>query len=240
MKFPNWLRILWWLLITSLLSAFLVARLPDFLIGKNSAGDVLALAIWTALMLAPLFSEVSLLGITLKQEIEELKTSVSNQIGEIKTEIRSAVDVRTTLSQQFNIPAPVTDAQLPELEQRVKAAVLNALSAHGISEKSASAIPPVSSDVNFLFSTRYNIERELRRIASGREVVLLERRPLASMQLVRWLVELELINPSLASAIREVYAVCSPAIHGETVSDAKISFVRDVGPQLISALRSIQ
>jgi hypothetical protein len=39
--------------------------------------------------------------------------------------------------------------------------------------------------------------------------------------------------------IREVYSVCSPAIHGEPITEAQVSFVRDVAPELIAALRAI-
>jgi hypothetical protein len=48
------------------------------------------------------------------------------------------------------------------------------------------------------------------------------------------------MEPRLDHAIREVYAVCSPAIHGEPVTQAQIDFVKDVGPELIAALRSIE
>lgn len=67
------------------------------------------------------------------------------------------------------MPAPVSDAQLPELEAKIKAAVSDALSAHGLSDESLNrpAIK-VPDDVAFLFAARYAIERELRRIASGR------------------------------------------------------------------------
>jgi len=59
------------------------------------------------------------------------------------------------------------------------------------------------------------------------------------MQLVRALTQSGIIEPALEHAIREVYAVASPAIHAETVTPAQIAFVRDVGPSLVGALRAI-
>ncbi len=44
---------------------------------------------------------------------------------------------------------------------------------------------------------------------------------------------------AIAHAIREVYAICSPAIHGEPVSDAQVAFAEDVGPELVAALKAI-
>ena len=61
MKIPNWLKILWWLAVTGLLTYFLLARLPDLLSGKAAAADVAVFGVWMALLFAPLFSEVNLL-----------------------------------------------------------------------------------------------------------------------------------------------------------------------------------
>ena len=240
MKLPNWFKILWWLALTGSLTYFLFARLPDLLSGKAAVADIAVFGVWAALLLAPLFTEVSLLGVTLKNEIEELKEALSTQLNEMRTEVRSAVEVRTTVSPQFHMPAPVSDAQLPQLEERVKSAVSAALASHGLNAQPQDSPLAVSDDVAFLFATRYNIEVELRRIARGREVTSSVHRPVASFQLVRALSQAEVLEPSLGSAIREVYAVCSPAIHGEPVTGAQFAFVKDVGPQLVAALRAVQ
>jgi hypothetical protein len=169
-----------------------------------------------------------------------MRNALSVQLNDIRTDVRSAVDVRTTVSPQFYIPAPVADTQLPQLEERVKSAVSAALEVHGINEKPRESHLTVNDDVAFLFATRYNIEVELRRIAQGRDVSSAMGRPLPSFQLVRTLSQAEVLEPSLGNAIREVYAVCSPAIHGEHVTEAQVEFVKDVGPQLVAALRTIQ
>jgi hypothetical protein len=65
-------------------------------------------------------------------------------------------------------------------------------------------------------------------------------RPHSSLiNLLRYLEERELISRGLFNSIRDVYAICSSAIHGEGVSEAKVSFVRDVAPELIASLESI-
>lgn len=243
MKLPNWFKILWWLLLTSLLTFFLVCRYQDLVSGKSVPADVVVFLVWVALLLAPVFSEISLWGIKLKQELDDLKESIVSQITDVKTDIRNAVDIRTIVSPQFNIPAPAPDAQLPQLEGRIKAAISDALELNGV--KLSQPADPILApeDTTYLFSARFNIEKELRRITVDRGIaleqgVVIKRMP-SVFQLTRYLAEVGLIEPQLASAIREVYSVCSPAIHGEPVSDAKISFVKDVAPTLIAALRSI-
>jgi hypothetical protein len=102
---------------------------------------------------------------------------------------------------------------------------------------------PAPEDVALLFSARYNIEKELRRIAEGRGVfsglASLHHRNLPIGRLAKMLADSDVIDPRLSDAIREVYAVCSPAIHGESVSQPQVSFVKDVAPGLIAALRAV-
>jgi hypothetical protein len=240
MKLPNWFKILWWVLLTSILTWVLYLRFPDLVAGHAAAVDVFFFGVWTALMLMPLFNEVSFLGIKFKQEVEALKTFVATQVGDIRSEVRNAVDVRTTFSPQIMIPSPVSDAQLPELEARIKVAVSEALSAHGLKSEGVSSAPiEAPSDVTFLFATRYSIEKELRRVATAR-LRISDNRPVPVFRLGRTLVDAGLIEPRLEHAIREVYAVCSPAIHGEPVTKAQMDFVRDVGPELVAALRAIE
>ena len=244
MKLPNWFKIAWWFLLTALLTAFLSQRYPALIAGSAKTADIVVFVIWIALLLAPLFNEVSLLGITLKQQLDDLKTFVTSQVTEVKSELRNAVDVRTTISPQFYMPPPATDAQLPELETKIKAAVADALRMHGVTQEETIASFTTPSDVSMLFFSRFNIERELRRIAEGQQVTsgieTLQRKPASIFQITRFLAQTERIEPELAGAIREVYSVCSPAVHGEQVTEAQLNFVRDVAPGLIAALQAVR
>lgn len=239
MKLPNWFRILWWTLLTSGLSWLLYSQQANLIAGRASSVDLLLLVVWIALMLMPLFQEVSLLGFKFKQEIEELKSFVALQVSDIRNEVRNAVDVRTTISPQITFPVPAPDAQLPELEAKIKTAVSEALASQGHKAEEASpANVSTPQDANFLFSVRYSIERELRRLTEYR-IIAPDRRPIPAMRLSRVLVDEGVIEPRFEHAIREVYAVCSPAIHGQPVTSAQINFVKDVAPGLIAALQAI-
>jgi hypothetical protein len=239
MQLPNWLKIIWWIVLVGTLTFFLKERLTDLLNGKAVAADIAVFGVWMALLLAPLFSEVTLLGVTLKNEFEELKGNIASQFAEVRSDIRNAVDVRTTVSPTFHLPSPPADAQLPAIETQIKAAVASAFAEHG-RPASSTAEMVVPADVAYLFATRYHIELELRRIGNGREIGASSRRIVPAHTASRFLVESGLLDPKLGNAIREVYSVCSPAIHGEVVSDAQVAFVKDVGPELISALRAIK
>ncbi|KKO65351.1 hypothetical protein VM94_00886 [Janthinobacterium sp. KBS0711] len=237
MKIPNWLKIVWWLILSGGLTLFLYARLPDLLTGKAAAADVAVFGIWMALLFAPIFSEVTLLGVTLKNEIEELEEKITTQIGDVRTDIRNAIDVRTTVSPVFNMPAPPTDAQLPALEVQVKAAVAAAISEHKLQAAPAEN-SQISDDIVFLFQTRYGIEKELRRLAAVIGYELPPRRVVPLLSLTSVLVNHGVLDSKLGAAIREVTSICSPAIHGESVTDAQVAFVRDVAPGLLTALQN--
>lgn len=237
MKIPNWMKIVWWGVLVGVLSYFLRERLPDLLSGKTAPADIAVFGVLMALLLAPLFSEVTLFGVTLKNEIEELKGQIAIQIGEVRADIRSAIDVRATVSPTINFPMPPSDSRLPAIEQQVKAAVAAAFQERGIPSFVSAPDVQVSDDVQFLFATRYNLESELRRIASGSP--LARRRTQSLHALSRGLVETGSLDPSLARAIEEVNSICAPAIHGEPVSKAQVTFVRDVARDLITALRAI-
>jgi hypothetical protein len=96
-------------------------------------------------------------------------------------------------------------------------------------------VPP---DVQFLVLTRYSIERELRQLWKASFGTDAER--LSAPRLLPALVESGILTTNLAKAIREVYSVCSPAVHGEDISQAKVRFVRDLAPDLLSTLRAIR
>lgn len=238
MKFSPGFKIAYWLGLVCVLAWFLLLRLADAVAGHASGFDALVFIVWIALLLAPLFSEIELLGIKFKQEVEKAKEDIKREIVSLKTEITSAIDVRANISPNFYL-SPPPDAQLPIIEAQVKRAVEQALAAaHAPPQVVDIPGRQVDENVNFLFQTRRDLEIELRRIARERQLPTSDR-PLAGIQLSRLLSQAEILEPDLLRAIRDVYAVCSPAVHGEAVSDAKVAFVRDVGPGLIKVLRTI-
>jgi hypothetical protein len=240
MKFPNWFKIVWWLIILSAIGYLLFQRFADISIGKGNSIDIFLLLIWIALALAPIFQEISLPGITLKQQFEELKNDVTKELINVRTTLANSLDVRTQVNSFYSVPPP--DNQLPALEEKVKVAVANAFEIYGLQpKKQGPEILKVDEDTIFLFSARHSLEKELRRIWKERIEIedKNQRRPLSTHNLVQGIVQAELLSPQFGHLISEVFSVCSPAIHGEEISEAKVSFVKDVVPELISVLRAI-
>jgi hypothetical protein len=239
MKLPNWFKIAWWVLLSIVLSTFLYRRYPDMIVGRAAAADIVVFVIWVALLLAPIFSEVSLLGISLKQEIQEFKGAMAAQLADVRSEIRNAIDVRTTISPQIVFPPTPPDSHLPGLQMQIKAALSEALASHGIPGVEPEPVISVPRDIEYLFAARFQIENELRRIAGFESESSRSKRAAPVFSLLALLSNKEVVEAGLAQSIREIYAVCSAAMHGEEITQAKLSFVKEVAPALIATLRAI-
>jgi len=239
LQLPNWFKILWWLVLLAILSFVLYHRYDDIIKGTSSNIDAILLIIWISLCLAPIFQEINLLGIKLKQEINKLKEDVTQQVSSLSNEVRASV--RAEINPQFTFPVPPPDSQLPELEERINATIQEAIQKYGAPQQEDKDISELSvaSDIQYLFATRYNIERELNRIRDsriGRQTLKIYV-PISKM--IASLIEADVFDPGFGRVIKEVYAVCSPAIHGEYVSPEKTNFVKEIAPKLISILRTI-
>lgn len=243
MIFPNRFKLYWWSILVLIVSIYLVLRYPQLISGQTNSSDSIAFIIWFCLVLTPLFSEINIYGFSLKQEVRELKENVREQLESIRVEIKNSVDIQnqTQVNPQFLINPPA-DSQLPKLEERILATLKEAMQRYDVKpDITKSKDLEVNANVEYLFSARYNLEKEVRRIAKGRLVDTLKGRVLPFHQIVRDLTAMQLIEPQVATALQEAYRVCSPAVHGDDfdVSEAQVEFVRNVVPGLIATLKAI-
>jgi len=239
MKLPNWFRILWWVGITLALIVLISDRVPPIQEGTANSVDAFLFLILTILLLLPLFKEFDFFGVKLKAQIDEVKAEVKDQVTQLRNEIVS-IGINTQVSPQIYLNPP-PDSQLPELEKKYQKILDELRKERNISGSvDIQTDLLIPSDVNYLFVVRYSIEKELRRIWRDRFDGETKRRPVPVHKILGLLVEAGLIESRISNMIREVYSVCSPAIHGEDVSDKQVSFVRDIAPNLISALIEIK
>jgi hypothetical protein len=253
MKLPNWLKIIWWLLLLGFFAYLLSQRYDSIMSGATSATDIVIFLIFIALLSIPLFQEVNFFGVQLKREIDNLRTEFKEQIVNLRSDIQNTINMRTEISPQIQFLTPPTDSELQDIKRDLKSTL------EQIKEKGLEKPTPefeVPGDNRFLFEVRYTIENELRRIwkqwqANTREWRLWSmpwseqaaaelERPQSVVRIIRSLSELGIITPELSSVIREVYRTCSPAIHGEKVSQTAVGFVRDVAPGLITSLEATE
>jgi hypothetical protein len=243
MEFSKGFKQVWWLLLIIIIGVFLYGRYSALIEGKAVPADIVVFLIWIALCIAPIFKEIELPGIRLKQEVEKLKKEVQEQMVTLRNEISNAVEVKSIVSPNFWLNVPPTDSQLPGIESRIEKTIKDTLAVYGVQsahQRTPESDLSVSSDIRFLSDIRYNIEKELRVLALPIEDDPLQGRAMSISRMILHLVKQEVLPSDMGGAIREIYSVCSAAMHGgENVSEAQVQFVRRTAPELITALRAI-
>lgn len=233
MKLPNGLKIVWWLVITSLIALVLYLRSNDILNGDAQAFDIFIFLIFVALMLVPVFPDVEFFGIKLKQQIEELKHDISIKLGDIKNE------VKMHQVQTFNIQGyapPPTDQELPKLVEEVES-----LSPQEPKGSEFVPIELIVPDANVeLFKVRYAIEIKVRALYRnyGADDVLGGRHGNLTSN-ARYLASKGLFDSRFSHILNETMSICNYAIHGENVSDAQAQFVLSNSKTIIEYLDNI-
>lgn len=245
MKLSNDFRTLWYAILLFYLIGYLWWRVDEVNAGDVTVIDATAFVVLIGLLLAPLFSEVSIFGMTLKTELRELKAEVKREIADLKIDLTNQIDFQTQVNPSFHIttaPAPPPDDRLPELEERLLASIRGLLAERGVQTQKFQTLDLRVDDAAVsLFRVRYAMETELRRIYDERVHPDASERPrfVPVNRMVRELTTREVLDPRLMHAIHELGAVANAAIHGEHPTTAQLGFVEDVAPEVIAALRTI-
>ncbi|ACB84640.1 hypothetical protein [Natranaerobius thermophilus] len=237
MRFSERFKIIWWIVLIVLATSFLYSRRDYLLDEQVHILEFSIFIIWVGLLLIPLFNEFEMFGFRLRQEIKGLKTEVKG----LQNLIQNFVNVNKQIGPSIYMTPP-SDASIPVIEERSRS-ILNEVQKNlDINENVKSKnIPEISDNVSYLFAVRYHIERELRRIWNHRFSTEEHRKRTISIQnILQQLVSAEVIDFRFANVISEVYSICSPAIHGEEVSERRINFVRDIASDLINTLNAIE
>lgn len=238
MKLPNWFRILWWIVLLFLLTWLLWFRFPAISSGVGVPADAFLFLVWVAIALLPLFQEISFFGLAFKQQFQELKT----ELRDLKIEIRNSVDVRNQFSPTLTLFPTLTPDQLEQLAAEVKiraeaTPTVSKLAAELGAKPTETRVP---DEAEFLFRTRYALEKELRRLYRSRFVQGDTERPIPISKIIRALIEAELIDHDAGIAAEELYRIASRVLHGGEVLTAQIKFSYDVSSWLLAELRAIK
>ena len=229
----------WWFLVTGVVGAFLYFRIPAISGGTGTQFDIVLFLVFVALMLSPLFSEMEFFGLKLKREIENLKSDVRHEIGEVKTLITS-IGITNSLHQHISLqPAP--NAELAQMKeefaklQEARSKEVQWVQSSPI-EAPVSVSESVPDDISYLFTNRYVLEKEVLRL--WRNVAPCGDSP-EKHTFSKRLYDLEytgLISRQAERIIREIYTICSSAIHGNVPTKQQIEFVREVLPGILDTL----
>lgn len=223
--------------------------------GSFKTVDMIILLFWIALLLMPFFQEINFYGLKLKKEIDELKFGIDKQFLDLSRQfisLRSEINNSNDFHPEINLNTQFPDTKLPPVEE-TKQDLEKRLDAKGIKKPvNESELIKIPDHVQYLFSVRYEIETELKRImketlyewkyqrTSLQDVSHLRKpRRMIPAEIVRILVSDELIDHKLADTIMQTYSITNMAIHGDDVSEDQLSFVQSIASDLIATLKGI-
>lgn len=219
--------------------------------GSFTTVDMIILLFWIGLLLMPFFQEIDFYGLKLKKEIDKLKLDIDRQFVDlsrqfvyIRSEINNSNDIRPQFT--YNLTNQLSDDQLIKREEFYRQILEKTVKSEGIKKPtSESELIKIPDDVQYLFSVRYQIEKELKRITNeiyptSNEISYKNnRRPNPTYKMVDYLANQGYIDPNVANIIMQLNGITSRAIHGEEISKGQFNFVHGTAPDLIAILKGI-
>lgn len=235
MKNSENFKTVWWGILVIVIGFYLYGRYPKLIEGNPSYFDVVVFVIWIGVCLAPIFQEMDLFGVKLKQQIDDLKKDVNHQLSILKTEIKSSIEVSNANSNQIYFQSgavPPTDSEIPDLSEQIQ----RTLDKMGITAAQDDVhdygVDPIHVE---MFKVRLSFENLLREYSDIDDKY---RRRYSVGKLLNDLRNYEAISKNVLHGVMEVISVCNYAVHGEPLSKAQIAFVRESAPGLLKALKN--
>ncbi|VVS95374.1 hypothetical protein [Desulfoluna spongiiphila] len=234
MKNSENFKTFWWGVLVVVIGCYLWGRYPKLIEGKPSYFDAIVFVIWIGVCLAPIFQEMDLWGIKLKQQIDDLKKDVNHQLSLFKTEIKSSIDVSNANSNQIYFQsgtAPPKDSEIPDLSEQIK----QTLDRMGITPTQEDTedygVDPINVE---MFKVRLAFEKLLREYSNIDDKY---RRKYTVGRMLNELRNYDGISTQVLNGVMEVISVCNYAAHGEPLTKKQIAFVRESAPGLLKALK---
>ncbi len=238
MDFPEKYRFRWWIALLIFFSSIIIYKL--FTTGLTTVLDLIIVLISIVLLLMPLFEEIDIFGLRLKKEIDSLRTDLTSQIINLRSDVQNSIHIGMNQKQIINnYQSPPPDEELYKMEKNYNSFFNEFYDFVNVKKPEEVPDLEVPVEITFLLSTRYRIEKELRRIWSDKFDRETPKYP--AIKLLNDLNQHEIIDLEISKAIRDIFRVCNPAIHGEDVKITKtqINFVKDLTPKVISVLEKI-
>lgn len=241
MKFSDNFKTIWWAILFLGITFYLYSRHDILIQGKPNYFDVVVFLVWIAVALAPIFKDMKLFGLHLKQDIDDLKKDLSYQLSMMKIELQSSIEVSSSNSNNVHINSapmsPAPDSKLPDIKRMID----DILEKQGLknTDKSKSdtrswvGVDISQSNVE-LFKVRLSFETLLNNYMRMNSNI--DRfQPIT--KIISMLSSNNIISTELANSIKEIMAICNYGIHGEEISSKQLELVGNSSYGLYEALK---
>ncbi|OLQ83749.1 hypothetical protein BIT28_27780 [Photobacterium proteolyticum] len=228
-------KLVWWGILVIVMGVYLFGRYDALIEGKPSYFDTVVFIVWVGVCLAPIFKEMNLFGMKLKQDIDDLKKDMNYQFNMMKTEIKSSIEVSSANNNQIYVgssPIPPEDSEIADIKQTLD----DVLHRMGIATENNNNV--MQFDVNNLpvdmFKVRFSFEKLLRdNLSSYSE----KNRPTPIGKMLNNLISMG-VSKDIVFGVKEVISICNYGIHGEELTETQIDFVQESAPSLLTALKN--
>lgn len=223
-----------WMVVVGLLTWFLFERLDEARNGTSTNLDMLAFAVWAAAILAPVFGEISVFGVTVRRQLSSLQESTRA----IATQVATLATATSLSNSNVNVYYQVPEVPTAEELSRAKSTFSDVFPRSSSNESEIrqellKGLP--DGKIQTLVKLRQELESEIDTIA--RDLGINTTRNQSFQARVRSISSVLELNPKLVPIASDVYAICSQAIHGRPVTDDAFQFAIDAGTNIISTLR---
>lgn len=235
MKSSENFKAVWWGTLVIVIGLYLWGRYPKLIEGSPSYFDAIVFGIWISVCLAPIFQEMDLFGIKLKQQIDDLKKDVNHQLSQMKTKLKLSIEVSNANHNQIYFQSgmvPPKDSEIPNLPEQIQR-TLNQMGITPAAEETEEfSVDPIHVE---MFKVRLAFEYLLREYSGISEKY---RRRYSAVKLLSEICNYKGVSKQVLHGAMEVFSVCNYAVHGEPLTRAQISFVRESAPSLLKALKN--
>ena len=236
MKHSEVFKTVWWGILVFLVGCYLFGRYSSLIEGNPSYFDLAVFLAWIGICLAPIFQEMDIFGVKLKQKIDELNKDINCQLSMLKTETKSSIEVSNANSNQIyfqNSTAPPKDSEIPNISLEIK----HTLERMGINLPQEFPDFPDDFEVDpayvEMFKVRLAFESLLKEHFEFNEKY---HRRYSVGKILNDLRNYEAFSKQVLDGVMEVISVCNYAVHGEPITKVQVAFVRESAPGLLKAL----
>ena len=238
----------WYLLLLILGSIYVFHYRNDIYQLKELNAMNLIFILWLVILILPLFSEIEILGIKLKKELEKTKEEFNgrlNQINSTITELKIANSNANTIN-LGNSFLPSEDKLQQLFEDFITNDNLNkdenSISMFHPKQSPSEHTHQNNSDINFgitddttyLFKVRLMLEKTLEDLCEQTNYIGHK----SLIEMVKHLNLIQLIDGKMADLLYQIIKISNRGVHGEIISKDYIDFIHNVLPELQKQLNA--
>lgn len=231
---PKEYKALYWAALIISGSLIILTRVKEIVAGNSNAIDILIISVVIALLIVPIFSEMSFFGFGFKGAINDLRNDLKNDYLNLRNEIQTNFNIPLTVNVgRENAP---NDSEIQRIDEALARMAEMIQGREIIVEEDDSSLFTSNDNEMYLFKVRLEIEKELQRITETLFPTL--RRRESAGQMLNRLFKSEIFYPNMIPAIRDLLSIANMGVHGEAVTTRQLEFVKKWFPNIIELFRN--